>query len=61
MMLKAGGVVVSTVARLESQLEPFCVEFACSSHCPDVHVRLIGVSKMTLGASVSVRLSHVAL
>ena len=69
-----GGVVVSTVAsqqegsRFNSQLGPFCVEFACSPvyawvlsgysgflpPSKNMHVRLIGVSELSLGVSVSV-------
>jgi len=62
-----GGVVVSTVAsqwagsRFDSQLRPFCVEFACSPRVcvgsllplsKNMHVRLIGDSKLSLGVSV---------
>ncbi|XP_075308222.1 serine/threonine-protein kinase OSR1b isoform X2 [Odontesthes bonariensis] len=68
-------VVVSTVAsqqqgsRFNTQLGPFCVEFACSPRVcvgslrvlrlpPTVqkimHVRLIGISKLSVGVSVSV-------
>jgi len=66
-----GGVVVSTVASqqegswFESQLGPFCVEFACSPHVcmgslqvpwlpPTTQNCLSGDSKLSLGVSVSV-------
>ena len=57
-----GGVVVRIVAsqlegsRFNSQLGPVCVQFACSSHVlppsKRMHVRLIGVSKSSLGMNV---------
>ena len=41
-------------SRFESWLGPFCVEFACSKMSTNMHVGLIGNSKLTLGVSVRV-------
>jgi len=55
-------------SRFNSKLGPFCVEFACSPRVcvgslrvlrlpptiQNLHVRLIGVSELSLGVSVSV-------